>query len=112
MFKRVVFRDTIPKTGWMTSAKWLDIPTEWVYFHDMVATQPGVYFKALIENAPPVSGDIYPHIVRVMGQNYLQDGHTRAVRSMIEGKIGMTCRVLHLDDDNDSMSWQRYEVEG
>lgn len=98
VFKGVISRDNGEPWGatGMSSAKWLTIPTELVRLADLFATQPGVYFEALIKPGMPVGGDEYPHVVCWHGESFLEDGHTRAMRAALRGEYLIEARVLVL----------------
>lgn len=85
-----------PATG-MTSEKWLDIPVRAVQTRFLIATQDGVYLKPLLEPETAVGGDEYPHVIVYQQRMYLEDGHHRAVRAMIEGRPLLFARVLYVD---------------
>lgn len=99
MFKAVISRDhgePWPPTG-MTSTRWLRIPTVTVPIAALTATQPGVLLHALTANTTPVGGDTAPHVIQWRGVLYLEDGHHRAVRALINGQRVITARLLNLD---------------
>lgn len=81
-----------PATG-LTSELWLEIPQEWVWFNNMTTTQDGVHLHALLFGSCPYSGDEIPHTVLYEGRHYLEDGHTRVARAILDGELGMWCRV-------------------
>jgi hypothetical protein len=96
-FSRIISRDNgtpWPATG-MTSLKWLAVHTRDVYIADLVATQPGVLFHALVEDPRvPVGADPYPHVVEWRGVMYLEDGHHRAMRALLRGERAIRVRYL------------------
>lgn len=105
-----MFRDIIDKekqglpygsTG-LTSQRWIDeVGVVYLDIDSLVATQPGVLLHALKDNYPdlsPHSGDIYPHIVEYRGVRYVEDGHHRIVRRLVQGYPGMLVRYLNLDE--------------
>jgi hypothetical protein len=82
------------ETG-LTTATWQNVPTKVVQISDLIATQPGVYFQALLEqDHVPVGGDPYPHVVLYRGAMYLEDGHTRTLRALLNGESTIEARVL------------------
>lgn len=102
MFKDVISRDNGEPWGptGMTSEKWFDIPLEIVTISSLIATQPGVYFKPLMDvNLTPIGGDDYPHVVKWRGEQYLEDGHHRIVKQALIGRKVALVRVLDLDTD-------------
>ncbi|MBT2566612.1 type II toxin-antitoxin system VapB family antitoxin [Arthrobacter sp. ISL-85] len=80
----------------MTSAKWLHVPTMTVCIADLVATQPGILLHALVNGSHPVGGDAHPHVIEWGGTLYLEDGHHRALRALIDGEQTLTARVLRV----------------
>lgn len=100
MFKGVDTSRPWPDTG-MTSKKWEQIPPIPVYIRDLIFTQEGVYFAAVQKAAGAYrgeGGDIFPHVVVWLGKYYLEDGHSRAVRRMIDGSDTIMARVLTVID--------------
>jgi hypothetical protein len=95
MFKAVMPGFTIEKD--MTTAKWMDLPVTEVVIDDLIAMQDGIYLHGLYDDQESVSGDPVPHVVIKWGQQFLEDGHHRAVRAMIKGQTRMEARVLDLD---------------
>lgn len=103
MFKAIISRaGGCPwgSTG-MTSAKWLDVPVETVAIADLIATQDGVYFHALVEatDSPDggiasFCGDPLPHVIDWRGGLYLEDGHHRVVRARLAGQSTVQARRL------------------
>jgi hypothetical protein len=80
----------------MTSARWLLVPVVEVVIGDLWATQPGVLFQSLIEPSVSVGGDPLPHVIAWDGRLFLEDGHHRVVRAVINGATTMPARVLTL----------------
>lgn len=99
MFAGIVSRDNgepWPAQG-MTSAKWRDVPVDVVYIASLYATQPGVLFHALGDDAPPpVGGDPLPHVIDWQGLLYLEDGHSRVVRAALRGNRLVCVRRLRI----------------
>jgi hypothetical protein len=97
MFAGIVSRDNGEPWGdtGMTTAKWLDIPTQRVRIADLIATQPGVLLHALTStHEPPIGGDPAPHVIAWHGHMYLEDGHHRTVRAALAGCSHINARVL------------------
>lgn len=78
----------------MTSETWREVPVQLVRLDKLVATQMGVYFDALLDPRDPIGGDDLPHVVDWGGELYLEDGHHRAVRIMLQGGNLMKARVF------------------
>jgi hypothetical protein len=98
-FKGIISRDGGEPWGptGMTSLAWLRIPTELIQIRHLIATQPGVYFEALIRPRTPVGGDEYPHVIFWRDDAYLEDGHTRVIRAALRGESMIEARVLRVD---------------
>lgn len=97
MFKDVISRDNgepWPPTG-MTSALWLLQPLIHVRISQLVATQPGVYFLGLRQDCEHLGAD-HPHVIHWDGNLYLEDGHHRALKTLLRGESGMLARYLSL----------------
>jgi hypothetical protein len=93
MFRGVAATRDWPATG-MSSQLWLTLPAATVVISELVLTQPGVLFRALIEPGIPVGGDPLPHVIRWQGRMYLEDGHHRITRALIDGHQTIEARVL------------------
>jgi hypothetical protein len=98
VFAGIVERESIGRlTAGMTSEKWLDVPVQAVQTRFLIATQDGIYLKPLMKPETAVGGDSHPHVIGHKGRLYLEDGHHRAVRAMIEGRPLLFARVLFVD---------------
>lgn len=98
MFRAVISRDDGEPWGptGMSTEKWLEVPPSYVLLDRLIATQPGVLFAGLTESLP--QRDPYPHVIRWRGDDYLEDGHHRAVRAMLLGYTTLRARVLNVFD--------------
>lgn len=96
MFKAVDTSRAWPSQG-MTSDKWLDVPVQIVWVQDLIATQDGVYLDPIIRPGMPVGGDSYPHVVFWQGKYFLEDGHHRVMRLVIDGAVMIRARVLEIE---------------
>lgn len=81
-----------PPTG-LTSALWLDIEPVMFFIRELTFTQRGVYFAALLEDDKPYGGDSYPHVVGWNGRLYLEDGHHRAMKILLNGGDSLMARL-------------------
>lgn len=98
MFAGVISRDAgtpWPETG-MTSELWLARPVAPFPISRLVATQPGVLFSALLDPQTPHGGDPLPHVIVWRGVTYLEDGHHRVMRAVINGQRRIRARYLVL----------------
>lgn len=100
LFKDIVSRDA--GTPWgetgMTPRKWYEVPTEIVVIRELIATQPGLYLRALMDPSLPVGGDPLPHVIAWRGEMYLEDGHHRAMQAHLSGAKTMLARVLTITE--------------
>ena len=108
LFKDIVSRDHGEPWGatGMTSRKWLEVPTQLVTIRDLIATQPGVYLRALMDPQLPVGGDPLPHVIAWAGELYLEDGHHRAMQAHLSGAKTMLARVLIITTGTEAQPWQ------
>lgn len=100
MFKAIDPSRPWPK-GEMTTEKWKQVPAFWVPIGELIATQDGVKLEYLTHGdrgRPSFSGDPNPHVVSWRGNLYLEDGHHRAVRAMMQAKKEIFARVLTVID--------------
>lgn len=97
MFKDIISRDNgCPwgSTG-LTSKLWLHIPIHNVKIADLIATQPGIYFHGLREDTDPkYRTDPYPHVVLWNNEMYLEDGHHRVFRALLDGEATVDVRLF------------------
>lgn len=118
MFKNIVSRDNGEPWGptGMTTQKWLHIPTHTVTIADLTATQPGLLLHALNEERTPVGGDPTPHVIQWHGNLYLEDGHHRAARALLNGCKTIEARILNLDptttENNNTPTQTRATTKG
>jgi hypothetical protein len=98
MFKAVISRDDGEPWGdtGMTTATWATIQPHVVRIADLIATQPGILFAPLTDDNEPVGGDPIPHVIHWQGDYYLEDGHHRAMRALINGADTITARILEV----------------
>lgn len=94
MFKRVISRDKGCPWGTtgLSTQTWLHVPLNWVKMSDLIATQPGIMFDGILH--PQKQVDPHPHVVVWDDEFYLEDGHHRVVRQMIQGVELLHARVL------------------
>jgi hypothetical protein len=99
MFKRVITSRGWPSQG-MTTKKWKRIPYTRVRISDLIATQDGVYLHALLpDHISQYSNDPLPHVVRWQGELFVEDGHHRIVRWLLEGTEWALVRILEIEED-------------
>ncbi len=98
MFADVISRDHGCPWGTtnQTSTTWRDIPAQPVTLNTLIATQPGILISPLLTAPTPYAGDPLPHVISWRNRFYLEDGHHRAMRAMLNGEQTMWARVLHL----------------
>lgn len=77
--------------GWQAVAQIIEIQLDVLRF-----TQRGVWLEALLTAPPPVSGDPLPHVVLWQGTYYLEDGHTRVARALLQGIRSLRCRLVEI----------------
>lgn len=82
----------------MSSALWLSVPVTSIRICELTATQPGIYFSPLIRPTDPVGADPYPHVICWRGAHYLEDGHHRTVRAVLNGQEFIEVRQLFVLD--------------
>jgi hypothetical protein len=77
---------------------WMAIAPRAVRISALTATQLGVHFAPLLpEFTRPGHLDEFPRVIVIPGEAaYLEDGHHRVVRKMLEGKLYVWARVATL----------------
>lgn len=99
MFKDIISRDDgcpwgSPK---LSSAIWLYVPVYNVMISELVATQPGIYFRGLTDTFENIKRtDPYPHVILWNGTLYLEDGHHRVVKLLLKGVSTVDVRIFHV----------------
>lgn len=79
------------------TADWLRIKPSRVLVDSIIPTQSQLSLPALVQREPSYCGDEYPHCVLWDGGLYLNDGHHRWIRAVIERDVTMLVRVaVHL----------------
>ena len=68
------------------------VPIEYVDFSELTLTQDGVYFEKLFGSELAV--DRYPHVIAYQGRKFLEDGHHRVLRAVLQHADGMLMRVF------------------
>ncbi len=85
-----------PPTG-LTTARWREIRPEWISWCDVTTTQRHVSIEAMLGMLDGTgSTDDRPHAVEHEGRLYLEDGHNRMVRDLLEGRRYGYVRVHRL----------------
>lgn len=105
MFAGTISRDDGEPWGptGMSTALWMDVETELVPMATLWATQAGILLAPLIDpSTEPVGRDPFPHVIRWRGRDYLEDGHHRAVRAMLNGHTFLRVRVLTVPDSQEA----------
>jgi len=99
VFKRFGTRE-YPPTG-LNTGLWMKLPLTNVPIEELVTTQEHIYIRDILGKVlkPSVSGDEFPHVVSWNGTFYLEDGHHRAVRAIIEGKNYLQARVFKIEEN-------------
>lgn len=72
------------------------IQVETIYFRDIYLTQPTLNIMGIF--GQQFSTDKYLHVVRWMGENYLEDGHHRAVLAALRHYEFARCRVIYRNE--------------
>ena len=77
----------------LNSQRWVaEVPVEAVSLGELCFTQDGVMLENLLQI---VDGpDPYPHVVRWQGKMYLENGHSRVARALIQGVEVIQARVF------------------
>lgn len=74
-----------PETG-ITTAQWRALPVVEVEWARLTTTQDQLDLATVIDpERVREGGDAFPHVVSYRGDLYLEDGHHRVARSIIQG---------------------------
>jgi hypothetical protein len=94
-FRGIAIDRPYPPTG-LSTREWIaSVPVEFVRLDNLWLTQKGVEIPALLSCVDPYSIDTAPHAVAWDGELYLEDGHTRVVRAVLQfGQQIMPMRVF------------------
>lgn len=89
----------------LSTARWIEeVPVRAVRIDQLTTTQPHVGIGSVLwgtTNGP----DPYPHVVSWRGRLYLEDGHGRIVRALLDGRATFLCRVLERETWTDGLPW-------
>lgn len=87
-----------PVSG-LNTQLWEDtVPVQYVEFGELTLTQDGVYFAKLFGSQRAV--DRFPHVVAYEGRKFLEDGHHRVLRAVLQGADGMLMRVFRSNSES------------
>jgi hypothetical protein len=82
-----------PETG-LTTERWVkEVPIRLVALDELVTTQTHVSIASILHRHRRAA-DPYPYVVSYLGLLYLEDGHGRVVRAMLDGHTHYPCRVF------------------
>jgi len=97
IFKRVGSGRPYPDHG-LESRDWAAIAPEQVRLGDLVTTKDTLHLAALLDEDSTFFGDLFAHVVRWRGDDYLEDGLHRALRAALQQRLVLHARVLVLED--------------
>lgn len=81
----------------MTTAAWMALPVTEIVLRTLTFCQASVSVVGLLAPQPsPWCADPFIHVVAYAGQSYLDDGHHRVVRALLQGQATLPGRILDL----------------
>jgi len=92
IFKRVGSGRPYPEHG-MESWDWAAIAPEQVRLGDLVTTKDTLHLATLLDEDSTFFGDLFAHVVRWRGDDYLEDGLHRALRAALQQRHVLHARV-------------------
>ena len=96
VFRRVADARPYPEHG-LSARDWSGIPARQIALVNLVTTKRSLDVEQLFSRDETMYGDLFAHVVRWQGEDYLEDGLHRAVRAGLQHRGAITARVLDLD---------------
>jgi Arc/MetJ family transcription regulator len=97
IFKRVGDGRPYPDHG-LEARDWASIPPEQVRLDDLVTTKDTLHLATLLDEDSTFFGDLFAHVVRWRGDDYLEDGLHRARRAALQQRHVLHARVHVIED--------------
>jgi Arc/MetJ family transcription regulator len=97
IFKRVGDDRPYPDHG-LEARDWASIPPEQVRLDDLVTTKDTLHLATLLDEDSTFFGDLFAHVVRWRGDDYLEDGLHRALRAALQQRHVLHARVHVIED--------------
>ena len=97
IFKRVGNGRPYPDHG-LEARDWAAIAPEQVRLDDLVTTKDTLHLAALLDEDSTLFGDLFAHVVRWHGDDYLEDGLHRALRAALQQRHVLHARVHVIED--------------
>jgi len=97
IFKRVGSDRPYPDHG-LAGRDWAAIAPEQVRLDDLVTTKDTLHLAALLDEDSTFFGDLFAHVVRWRGDDYLEDGLHRALRAALQQRHVLHARVHVVED--------------
>ena len=98
IFKGIADVRPYPDHGFATAAQWSRIPPRQIRLAELITTKARLDLAALLSEDSTFYGDLFAHVVYWQGEYYLEDGLHRAVRAALHQRSALHCRVLNLDE--------------
>ena len=97
IFKRVGNGRPYPDHG-LAARDWAAIAPEQVRLDDLVTTKDTLHLATLLDEDSTFFGDLFAHVVRWRGDDYLEDGLHRALRAALQQRHVLHARVHVIED--------------
>ena len=92
IFKRVGSGRPYPEHG-LTLRDWAALPPQQLRLDQLVTTKDTLHLAALLDEDSTFFGDLFAHVVRWRGEDYLEDGLHRALRAALQQRLVLHARV-------------------
>ncbi|MFT4124994.1 MAG: type II toxin-antitoxin system VapB family antitoxin [Gordonia sp. (in: high G+C Gram-positive bacteria)] len=96
IFKGVLEGKPYPDHG-LSPRHWAKIPPRQFRLDELITVTTVLALDKLLSEDSTFYGDLFAHVVRWRGQQYLEDGLHRAVRSALRNRPIVHARMLDLD---------------
>ena len=97
IFKRVGTGRPYPDHG-LDAGAWAALPPQQVRLDQLVTTKDTLHLATLLDEDSTVFGDLFAHVVRWRGDDYLEDGLHRALRAALQQRLVLHARVLVIEE--------------
>jgi Arc/MetJ family transcription regulator len=97
IFKRVGNGRPYPEHG-LDAGGWAALPPQQVRLDRLVTTKDTLHLATLLDEDSTFFGDLFAHVVRWRGEDYLEDGLHRALRAALQQRLVLHARVLAIEE--------------
>ena len=97
IFKRVGSGRPYPDHG-LEPRDWAALPPQQVRLDQLVTTKDTLHLATLLDEDSTFFGDLFAHVIRWRGDDYLEDGLHRALRAALQQRLVLHARVHVIEE--------------